>query len=882
MKQRTVILLLLHLLSFSVYAQSSSTKALSDYIKKINLFNQLNPQEKVYLHFDNTGYFLGDTIWFKAYTVFAEQHRPTSLSKVLHVELLTPQGEVIDSRKLKIENGQCHGEFPLANSYRSGFYEVRAYTRNMLNFGDSCIFSRVFPVYDTPEAEGDYADKKMDGSFGIKNQRDKEKNRKKNKTVNLAFYPEGGSAVLGLRSRIGFKAWGEGGEDIDIKGAICDASGEPVAFLSTFNQGMGFFDFLPDATAYTVKVEYKGNKYDFPFPEIALEGYVMSVNDVDEDTFQVRLQKSQGLSVDTVAVSVSCRGTVCAVEAMRLGDEPYEYRLSKSQLPAGCLQFTLYDKSGHILAERLSFNARSLKSYRVSVEADKQRYRPFEKVSMSLSLSDQEGNPVNGTFSLSVRDAGTDIYTSYEENIVTNLLLSSDIRGYIANPMQYFCGKDRLTRTKLDLLMMVQGWRRYKWQVMAGISPFNAGHFAEEALPVSGRVMELLRNKAKTGVDVVFWMTKEGAAFHGHCKTDEDGRFYFLLPDSADIKGEWQLGLSVTEKKKQKHCRMMLDRLFSPSARPYSYNDVFVKDTIIVFEDENTDSLENRHFIDAMQYLPQVLIKKRKAEGLKPDIVCDVEKDINRLMDQGRNYPGVLGEYLEDNVPNVRVDGMSGLYRYANNDIYYCFAYKNANSRNRIRMVPPHLRPIENIKRIDVYYKNTNAWVQVSGIEELEVEKDFLSEDADSNMTDLGLGSNLEEKRHQRALRKTFETGMAVDENTMVKFVEEPAVLVLVHLFDDGLHDGYKKGIRHTFFQGYSPVREYYHIDHSGNVPGEVDFRRTLYWNPDVKTDGNGKAQVSFYNNTTCRQMTISAEGLTKQGVTILNKTSSDAENTAF
>lgn len=78
--------------------------------------------------------------------------------------------------------------------------------------------------------------------------------------------------------------------------------------------------------------------------------------------------------------------------------------------------------------------------------------------------------------------------------------------------------------------------------------------------------------------------------------------------------------------------------------------------------------------------------------------------------------------------------------------------------------------------------------------------------------------------------------------------------------------------------------RKIYHIDHSGNVPGEVDFRRTLYWNPDVKTDENGKAQVSFYINTTCRKMTVSAEGLTSQGVTILNKTSSEAgaENTAF
>ena len=33
------------------------------------MVNQLFPQEKVYLHFDNTSYYLGETMWFKAYVV---------------------------------------------------------------------------------------------------------------------------------------------------------------------------------------------------------------------------------------------------------------------------------------------------------------------------------------------------------------------------------------------------------------------------------------------------------------------------------------------------------------------------------------------------------------------------------------------------------------------------------------------------------------------------------------------------------------------------------------------------------------------------------------------------------------------------------------------
>ena len=81
MRKRSALLLLAHILVLPLVAQSQSAKVLSDYIKEINQFNKRNPQEKVYLHFDNTGYFLGDTIWFKAYNVLAEHHRFSPLSQ---------------------------------------------------------------------------------------------------------------------------------------------------------------------------------------------------------------------------------------------------------------------------------------------------------------------------------------------------------------------------------------------------------------------------------------------------------------------------------------------------------------------------------------------------------------------------------------------------------------------------------------------------------------------------------------------------------------------------------------------------------------------------------------------------------------------------------
>lgn len=111
---------------------------------RVQQFNLLYPQEKVYLHFDNTGYFIGETIWIKAYVVRADTGKPTDLSGVLYVELLNAAGDVVERRKLEVEEGQARGDIRLDKLLPSGFYEVRAYTRYMTKLGDwRMFFARV-------------------------------------------------------------------------------------------------------------------------------------------------------------------------------------------------------------------------------------------------------------------------------------------------------------------------------------------------------------------------------------------------------------------------------------------------------------------------------------------------------------------------------------------------------------------------------------------------------------------------------------------------------------------------------------------------------------------------------------------------------------------
>ena len=211
-------MVILHLLGIiHIYAQQSVSKnaieQLESFVVNMNNFNRQYPQEKVYLHLDNTGYFMGETIWFKAYVVRADKTKLTDISGVLYVELVDPTGEIIRTEKVKITNGTGSGYMILTDFLNSGFYEIRAYTRYMTNWDSGGIFSRVIPILNAPKKKGDYTDRTMD-MFSyekrLPNSRD-EQVVEQEKKMNVTFYPEGGHLVQGVENRVAFSITDEDG-----------------------------------------------------------------------------------------------------------------------------------------------------------------------------------------------------------------------------------------------------------------------------------------------------------------------------------------------------------------------------------------------------------------------------------------------------------------------------------------------------------------------------------------------------------------------------------------------------------------------------------------------------------------------------------------------
>ncbi|MDP4272070.1 MAG: hypothetical protein Q8909_18395 [Bacteroidota bacterium] len=859
------LLLLLGVYAVALQAANNTTTAqqLTSFTQHFATFAKDYPQEKVYLHFDNTAYYQGENIWFKAYVVTAERNGLSLLSKVLYVELVSPEGNVVETKKYKIENGQCHGDFKLPVLTFAGFYEVRAYTRYMLNFGQQNYFSRVFPVYDKPLSEGDYKKVITERPNSQRVPQFRPSGEKKER-LNLTFYPEGGNLVTGLTSKVAFKAIDKEGGNAPVSGIVVDAQGNKVAEFETGYQGMGVFDFTPGAGKYIAKAQCQGKEYSFELPTALPVGYVVSVDNSDAEKMGFVVQRSSAFKGEALGLTISCRGKVYASDQLEMTqDSVQQLMIPKKILPSGVIQLTLFNANGEVLGERLAF-VNHFSQMKISSTQDKAAYNPFERVNMDFRLNDLKGNPVETTFSVAVRDAATNSTNPYSDNVLTNLLLSSELKGYIENPGFYFESDDATRHQALDLLMLTQGWSRYVWKQMAGVTPFDAKQPIEDGLYIQGSVQSLFSKKKIENIDLSMTLLGDSTSQRGKCLTDKEGKFTFAL---QDFQGQGKLILQTKENGKKKEKNILLNRNFSPDVRGYFYPELHMQEYIsmareseVSVEDSTNDKTldaprqnenDKKLSMDKKNHLlKEVTVKGKKSStpAIKLNIEYKVEKEMDKIRDIGDWEPAGINELL-GKLNNYFVYGGSDEPRYKGNKTVL-FIRDNSSTISS----------------------------ELSGIL-----SDGLSSESSTNATGVTVQSNDSHNddifSHKNILPEIeeIESLVIVEELDDIlricpqiinstKYNHGKIILVLIHCKKAYHHE--PLGTRETKFSGYSYTKEFFQPNYEkALLPDEKDYRRTLYWNPDVKTDANGKATISFFNNGSCKAMNVSAETVTERGV---------------
>ncbi len=474
--------------------------ALADWTIRADSAALQHPQEKVFLHLDNTCYFLGEAIRFKAYSRRTDTGRPSTISNVLYVDLLNHDGYLMERKIVRMKNGEGHGSFVLRDdsTMYSGFYELRAYTRWQLNWGQfehphpdvtnywfhnekmakdyfrdyEKLYSRVVPVYDKPLAPGDYTRdmtlRRMMRYYPANDEKPK---------LKLTFYPEGGNLVQGVENRVAFEVMTEEGENVS---GTLTVNGQTIA---TVHRGRGVFTVTPSDKR--IEAEFRsedGRTVKEKLPKAEADGVALTL-ETSKDSTQIRIRTNGEKVPQTLALTVRHEGKPTHYHTMASNQEN-RIVLHHTELTTGVNQVTVYDAEGRVWADRLFFHrTEGLGTPSLQIEGVKDEYTPQEQITFKI-----KGKEAGAKFSLSVRDAYSSDEIYDNGSILTEMLLSSELRGFIPNPGWYFEQDDEQHRTALDLLMMTQGWRRFNWQEMAS-GTFHPTEPAEQHMTLTGEVL---------------------------------------------------------------------------------------------------------------------------------------------------------------------------------------------------------------------------------------------------------------------------------------------------------------------------------------------------------------------------------------------------------
>ena len=574
----------------SLYGQRSVTDSLSFLLdKQLALF----PQEKIHLHTDKPYYISGEKIWFRAYLVDAVTHLSVSLSRFIYVELIDPRNSVVSRVKIASNEEAYYGHLPIPADVPEGNYILRAYTTFMRSLAEDYFFSKTVHIGD-PRAmaidvetrfrfESDrriYADFRFtrpnssspllpqslgvsindgkmmdvsvedDGRASIHFDLPVVSNGRvlllevnvsddlyrqfisipvPDNDFDVSFYPEGGPLLQDAESKVAFKAMKSNGQAAVVRGIVYNQDDTEVARFETGHSGMGIFALFPAARAsyYAVCENDRGEVRRFNLPKVEDQGAAIAVS---------RLNNQILVSVKTPAKAVRNQKyyLLAHTRGMVHHLEPWDqkknlFSISKEWLPPGVLHLVLFDSSFRPLSERLLFVHDSHPADLV-YQTDSERWARRSLVKNKVSLRDEFGEAMEGDFSVSVT-SDLEVQTDTTSHILTQLLLSSDLRGHIENPAYYFQGT-AVSDWDLDILMCTQGWRRYNMEEMA------QGQFARPTFPLElgAEISGMVKNfwgRAMANADLNMLSFPD---FFSSTKTDAEGRFSFPV-DNVDSTG---------------------------------------------------------------------------------------------------------------------------------------------------------------------------------------------------------------------------------------------------------------------------------------------------------------------------------------------------------
>jgi len=762
----TICLFLFFLGTSISFAQEPSVKST---IGAFQAYTEKHPVEKIYLHLDKPYYAAGEYMYFRAYLTDIHLNQENAASGIIYVELSNAKRELIKRVLLYSEENEFAGQILLPDTLTSANYHLRAYTNWMRNAGEEYFYHRDIYIGNISKKKKEAPSPPFD--------------------YQVTFFPEGGRLLAGFPNKVAFKALGNDGFGTDVTGTLVDAEGREILQFNSRHLGMGDFSFTPEkGKTYKATVQSGGLQKEYTLPA-AEAGLAISARQDEESVYlTIRTTNNEPESIYLIGQS---RHTVCyALEGLVDSNERI-IRIEKDKFPTGIAQFTLF-KGGHPVSERLVFIDRK-DDLQVEIIPDKEKYGDREKATVKIRVTDSDGQPVQGSFSLSVTDDKTVQPSIHEQNIKGALLLDADLKGYIESPGWYFAGNEPERAEALDILLCMQGWSRFVWDKLA--TPSTFAHPVESEFKITGKVKGLVGNAVKDASVILF--SKENRP--GTTTTDKDGQFGFYgfdCPDSAVF-----ILQARTKRERKTLIGLELDkpdnRHATTNVFPFTKTENKQTESVIVFYTEQaTRQIQTDEDIWTMN-IPEVTIEAKR-------------------------------------IPDKEFVGIAS-YRFGGKTIDKPYSLKSL-----MLSLPSPIRGVTSNYPTPLLYI----------VDGMEIARDDFYESYGS------MPANWFESIE--VLRA--EEGMA-----FYGYRGAGGAYVLKTKLYSGNHKVPDTSIEIFRPEGYIVRKEFYvpaYDQPEIRLRKTPDLRTTIYWNPVIRTDESGKAEISFYSADYTNSYSYILEGI--------------------
>ncbi|GAB3934778.1 carboxypeptidase-like regulatory domain-containing protein [Mucilaginibacter myungsuensis] len=640
--------------------------------------------------------------------------------------------------------------------------------------------------------------------------------------ADVQFFPEGGTLVAGLRTKLGFKAIKPDGLGGNVSGFITEDGGARLVDFKSDHAGMGTFALQPSAGKnYTAVITHEdGSVKRYALPKAAASGYVLNVNRMG-DSIAVRISASAGL-IDNreVTIVAQSNGLVQFAGHTKMDRASNVSYIPLKKFQSGITQFTLFAPDMAPIAERLIFVDHN-DQLSTEIKPDKLTYTKRSKVDLDLTLTDALGQPVVGSFSVSVTDEGKVKQDENDEtSILSNLLLTSDIRGHIEKPNYYFNPANPERGKHLDQLLLTQGWRRFSWtNLQSGQLP-AIKHPHEKSLTVSGLVTTFSGKPIPKG-KVSLFSLGNGFPMMMDTVADYNGRYAF---EGLNISDSAKLIVRATNAKDRATVKVTIE----PKKRiPFINPDHSVGQ---VADNSLADYLKNtqQHFTELGKW------------GLMKNTTALAEVKIKAK----RDY------IAEKTIPHS-----------ANLD-------------------PGHADYVLKKDRFERYTRFLDAMYGLAGIE-VKAGKLFNLRVGGSSLSSNGAmlividGAQIPEAVAPEVLQSLnagdiLGVELLIGGSRAIYGQAGNAGVAVITTKRGGEDNVYvpSLNVAHYTPRGYTPTKQFYApaYDTAAEQSKMSDLRSTIYWDPNVVTDDAGKAKLSFYNADGTGNYRVTLEGIDTHG----------------